>query len=180
MQVESFYLPLPRLTSSLAKVKVCSTTQPVKHTQRSAHRDTAASLTCFLKNHASPSNRELRSPVEEDRRTAKTSTQHRTQLLQTNGQVFAAIDLYCWITLLPGRARGSYHVSICFPCGCSAFHRPHGQSRKRSCLLLWRTWPPGRDDLCHRSRPLGRMVTVTHAGYSVHCRVNDRGPFVRG
>ena len=24
------------------------------------------------------------------------------------------------------------------------------------------------------------MVTVTHAGHSIQCRVNDRGPFVRG
>ena len=24
------------------------------------------------------------------------------------------------------------------------------------------------------------MVTVTHAGHSNQCRVNDRGPFVRG
>jgi rare lipoprotein A len=24
------------------------------------------------------------------------------------------------------------------------------------------------------------MVTVSHRGYSIRCRVNDRGPFVRG
>lgn len=24
------------------------------------------------------------------------------------------------------------------------------------------------------------MITVTHAGRSIQCRVNDRGPFVRG
>jgi rare lipoprotein A len=32
----------------------------------------------------------------------------------------------------------------------------------------------------HRTRPLGSIVTVTSAGHSVQCRVNDRGPFVRG
>ena len=32
----------------------------------------------------------------------------------------------------------------------------------------------------HRTRPLGSMVTVTHAGHTIYCRVNDRGPFVRG
>jgi rare lipoprotein A len=39
-----------------------------------------------------------------------------------------------------------------------------------------------RDEMtcAHRTRPLGSMVTVTHAGRSVQCRVNDRGPFVRG
>lgn len=32
----------------------------------------------------------------------------------------------------------------------------------------------------HRTRPFGAMVTVTYAGHSIQCRVNDRGPFVRG
>jgi rare lipoprotein A len=32
----------------------------------------------------------------------------------------------------------------------------------------------------HRSRAFGSFVTVTHAGRSIRCRVNDRGPFVRG
>jgi rare lipoprotein A len=32
----------------------------------------------------------------------------------------------------------------------------------------------------HRTRPLGSVVTVSHAGHSIQCRVNDRGPFVRG
>ena len=32
----------------------------------------------------------------------------------------------------------------------------------------------------HRTRPMGSVVTVTHGGRSIQCRVNDRGPFVRG
>jgi len=33
----------------------------------------------------------------------------------------------------------------------------------------------------HRTVPMGTMLTVTtHAGRSIQCRVNDRGPFVRG
>ena len=32
----------------------------------------------------------------------------------------------------------------------------------------------------HRTRPLGSIVTVSGAGGSIQCRVNDRGPFVRG
>jgi len=32
----------------------------------------------------------------------------------------------------------------------------------------------------HRTRPMGSMVTVSHEGHSIRCRVNDRGPFVRG
>jgi len=32
----------------------------------------------------------------------------------------------------------------------------------------------------HRTRPFGTVVTVRHEGRSIQCRVNDRGPFVRG
>ena len=39
-----------------------------------------------------------------------------------------------------------------------------------------------KDELtcAHRTRPFGTIVTVTYAGHSIQCRVNDRGPFVRG
>ena len=32
----------------------------------------------------------------------------------------------------------------------------------------------------HRTRPMGSVLTVTSGGRSIQCRVNDRGPFVRG
>ena len=32
----------------------------------------------------------------------------------------------------------------------------------------------------HRTRVMGSVVTVSHGGHSIQCRVNDRGPFVRG
>lgn len=32
----------------------------------------------------------------------------------------------------------------------------------------------------HRTKPMGSVLTVTYAGRSIRCRVNDRGPFVRG
>jgi rare lipoprotein A len=32
----------------------------------------------------------------------------------------------------------------------------------------------------HRTHPFGSIVTVAHDGNSIRCRVNDRGPFVRG
>jgi rare lipoprotein A len=38
----------------------------------------------------------------------------------------------------------------------------------------------GEMTCAHRTRPFGSMVSVTHAGQTIHCRVNDRGPFVRG
>jgi rare lipoprotein A len=38
----------------------------------------------------------------------------------------------------------------------------------------------GEMTCAHRTRPFGSMVTVTYGTKSIHCRVNDRGPFVRG
>jgi peptidoglycan lytic transglycosylase len=38
----------------------------------------------------------------------------------------------------------------------------------------------GEMTCAHRTRAMGSMVTVTYAGHSIRCRVNDRGPFVRG
>ncbi|MGB6399278.1 MAG: septal ring lytic transglycosylase RlpA family protein [Bradyrhizobium sp.] len=38
----------------------------------------------------------------------------------------------------------------------------------------------GEMTCAHRTRPLGSIVTVTRANHSIQCRVNDRGPFVRG
>jgi rare lipoprotein A len=38
----------------------------------------------------------------------------------------------------------------------------------------------GEMTCAHRTHPFGSMLTVTHDGHSIRCRVNDRGPFVRG
>lgn len=38
----------------------------------------------------------------------------------------------------------------------------------------------GEMTCAHRTRPMGSMVTVFYRGRSIRCRVNDRGPFVRG
>jgi rare lipoprotein A len=38
----------------------------------------------------------------------------------------------------------------------------------------------GEMTCAHRSRPFGSMVRVSYGSHSIHCRVNDRGPFVRG
>jgi rare lipoprotein A len=39
---------------------------------------------------------------------------------------------------------------------------------------------PGEMTCAHRTRAFGSIVTVSHAGHSIRCRVNDRGPFVKG
>ena len=38
----------------------------------------------------------------------------------------------------------------------------------------------GEMTCAHRSRPFGSMVRVSFGSHSIQCRVNDRGPFVRG
>jgi rare lipoprotein A len=38
----------------------------------------------------------------------------------------------------------------------------------------------GEMTCAHRTRPFGSMVLVSYRGHSIRCRVNDRGPFVRG
>jgi rare lipoprotein A len=38
----------------------------------------------------------------------------------------------------------------------------------------------GEMTCAHRTRPFGSMVRVSYHGQSIRCRVNDRGPFVRG
>ncbi len=38
----------------------------------------------------------------------------------------------------------------------------------------------GEMTCAHRTRALGTTVTVTYAGHSIQCRINDRGPFIRG
>ena len=38
----------------------------------------------------------------------------------------------------------------------------------------------GEMTCAHRTRPFGSIVMVSHGGHSIRCRVNDRGPFVRG
>jgi rare lipoprotein A len=38
----------------------------------------------------------------------------------------------------------------------------------------------GEMTCAHRSRPFGTRLRVTHGHHTIVCRVNDRGPFVRG
>ena len=32
----------------------------------------------------------------------------------------------------------------------------------------------------HRTRPFGTVLKVSYSGRTIQCRVNDRGPFIRG
>jgi rare lipoprotein A len=39
---------------------------------------------------------------------------------------------------------------------------------------------PGEMTCAHKTRLMGSMVTVSYQGRTVRCRVNDRGPFIKG
>ena len=38
----------------------------------------------------------------------------------------------------------------------------------------------GEMTCAHRSHPFGKKLRVSHGKISIECRVNDRGPFIRG
>ena len=38
----------------------------------------------------------------------------------------------------------------------------------------------GEMTCAHRTHAMGTMVTVNYRGRSIRCRVNDRGPFIKG
>lgn len=38
----------------------------------------------------------------------------------------------------------------------------------------------GEMTCAHRTRPFGSVLKVSYGGRSIQCRVNDRGPFIRG
>jgi rare lipoprotein A len=38
----------------------------------------------------------------------------------------------------------------------------------------------GEMTCAHRTRPFGSRLRVSHGSTTIECRVNDRGPFVRG
>lgn len=50
--------------------------------------------------------------------------------------------------------------------GLASFYGGHGHSGEMTCA--------------HRTRPMGSMITVSYGGRSIRCRVNDRGPFIKG
>jgi peptidoglycan lytic transglycosylase len=50
--------------------------------------------------------------------------------------------------------------------GLASFYEGVGRSGEMTCA--------------HRTRPLGSMIAVSYNGRTIRCRVNDRGPFIKG
>jgi rare lipoprotein A len=98
-----------------------------------------------------------------------------------NGQVFAAIALHCPVALLPGRG-GEVFTMYRSALLAAALLSIAQAAKAESGLASYYGGHSDRGEMtcAHRTRPLGSIVTVTRAGHSVQCRVNDRGPFVGG
>lgn len=43
-----------------------------------------------------------------------------------------------------------------------------------------KTGKGGELTCAHRTRPFGSVLKVSYSGRTIQCRVNDRGPFIRG
>jgi len=50
--------------------------------------------------------------------------------------------------------------------GLASFYEGVGASGEMTCA--------------HRTRPFGSMISVSYNGRTIRCRVNDRGPFIKG
>lgn len=85
--------------------------------------------------------------------------------------VFAAITLACLSTSAAAAVER-----------CTASHYGVGDGYGGRRTANGEIMNPHAMTAAHRTLPFGTVVTVTHlgSGRSIHVRINDRGPFVRG
>lgn len=63
----------------------------------------------------------------------------------------------------------------------ASWYGPETCSKHRACRTAnGEAFRPDGLTCAHRTLPFGTRLRVTHRGRSAVCRVNDRGPFVRG
>ncbi|WFU43231.1 septal ring lytic transglycosylase RlpA family protein [Bradyrhizobium sp. CB82] len=60
------------------------------------------------------------------------------------------------------------------------FSLAHAENGLASYYGYGKTAGNGEMTCAHRTRPFGSVLTVSYRGRSIQCRVNDRGPFIRG
>lgn len=61
-----------------------------------------------------------------------------------------------------------------------AFSAAHAESGLASYYGYAKAGRGGELTCAHRTRPFGTMLRVSYSGRTIQCRVNDRGPFIRG
>jgi len=62
----------------------------------------------------------------------------------------------------------------------SAFSVAHAESGLASYYGYGKAGKGGDLTCAHRTRPFGSVLKVSYGSRSIQCRVNDRGPFIRG
>ncbi|MBR0842211.1 hypothetical protein JQ607_18590 [Bradyrhizobium liaoningense] len=62
----------------------------------------------------------------------------------------------------------------------SALSVAHAESGLASYYGYGRAGKGGEMTCAHRTRPFGSVLKVSYSGRTIQCRVNDRGPFIRG
>ena len=62
----------------------------------------------------------------------------------------------------------------------SAFSVAHAESGLASYYGYGKAARNGELTCAHRTRPFGSVLKVSYSGRTIQCRVNDRGPFIRG
>jgi len=62
----------------------------------------------------------------------------------------------------------------------SAFSVAHAESGLASYYGYGKSAKNGELTCAHRTRPFGSVLKVSYSGRTIQCRVNDRGPFIRG
>jgi rare lipoprotein A len=87
----------------------------------------------------------------------------------------------------PGRATGSGAVrtqtTLFFSLATfslSAFSVAQAESGLASYYGYGKAGKGGELTCAHRTRPFGTVLRVSYGSRSIQCRVNDRGPFIRG
>ncbi|MCK1720672.1 septal ring lytic transglycosylase RlpA family protein [Bradyrhizobium sp. 141] len=61
-----------------------------------------------------------------------------------------------------------------------AFSVAHAESGLASYYSYAKAGKGGELTCAHRTRPFGTVLRVSYGSRSIQCRVNDRGPFIRG
>lgn len=62
----------------------------------------------------------------------------------------------------------------------SAFSVAYAESGLASYYGYGKAGKGGELTCAHRTRPFGSVLRVSYGSRSIQCRVNDRGPFIRG
>jgi rare lipoprotein A len=80
-----------------------------------------------------------------------------------------------------GAVRALTNLLICVTTSSFALvSLAHAESGLASYYGYGKAAKNGELTCAHRTRPFGSVLRVSYGGHSIQCRVNDRGPFIRG